>query len=165
MNHSSLLPPTEKIISERSSEISLYLSSNKMLLGVNISNIDIIIFCRPFNHPAAIIQGGGRGGRKQENGMRRRVQVYQLFNTQDFSKLDKDMSPDMKRICLSLECTRPQLKDFFVGNTEPQNEKEQDPSFCCHQCDLKIFGWLYICRAVHGHIYQQRLIFLLVSGF
>ena len=135
MNHSSLLPPTEKIISERSSEISLYLSSNKMLLGVNISNIDIIIFCRPFNHPAAIIQGGGRGGRKQENGMRRRVQVYQLFNTQDFSKLDKDMSPDMKRICLSLECTRPQLKDFFVGNTEPQNEKEQDPSFCCHQCE------------------------------
>ena len=140
MNHSSLLPPTEKIISERSSEISLYLSSQKMLLGVNISNIDIVIFLRPYNHPAAIIQGGGRGGRKQEDGKRRRVQVYQLFNTQDFSKLDKSMSPDMKRICLSMECTRPLLKEFFVGNSEPQEEKEQDPSFCCNRCDLNISG-------------------------
>ena len=111
-----------------------------MLLGVNISNIDIVIFLRPYNHPAAIIQGGGRGGRKQEDGKRRRVQVYQLFNTQDFSKLDKSMSPDMKRICLSMECTRPLLKEFFVGNSEPQEEKEQDPSFCCNRCDLNISG-------------------------
>ena len=140
MNHSSLLPPTEKIISERSSSISLYLSSNKMLLGVNIKNIDIIIFLRPYSHPAALIQGGGRGGRKQQNGKRRRVQVYQLFNTQDFTKLDKDMSLDMKRICFSEECTRPLLRSFFVGNSEPVDEKEADPNFCCHQCDLKTNG-------------------------
>ena len=41
MNHSSLLPPTEKVLVERSSEISLYLSSNKMLLGVNLGKIDL----------------------------------------------------------------------------------------------------------------------------
>ena len=44
MNHSSLLPPTEKVLQERVSEISLYLSSNKMLLGVDLPEIDIIIF-------------------------------------------------------------------------------------------------------------------------
>ena len=138
MNHSSLLPPTEKVLVERSSEISLYLSSNKMLLGVNLGKIDIIIFVRPYNHPSAMIQGGGRGGRKQENGMRRKVQVYQFFNSQDFTVLNKDMSPDMKRICLSDVCTRPLLKDFFVGNSEPQEEKEQNADHCCHHCDLQI---------------------------
>ena len=138
MNHASLLPPTEKVLKERSSEISLYLSSNKMLLGVNLSKIDIIIFLRPYNHPSAMIQGGGRGGRKQENGMRRRVQVYQFFNSQDFTAMNKDMCPDMKRICQSEECTRPLLKDFFVGNSEPQEDREQIPDHCCHHCDLKL---------------------------
>ena len=46
MNHSSLLPPTEKVLNERASDISLYLSSNKMLLGVDLDKIDIIIFLR-----------------------------------------------------------------------------------------------------------------------
>ena len=45
MNHSSLLPPSAKVIRERASEISLYLSSNKMLLGIDLADIDIIIFC------------------------------------------------------------------------------------------------------------------------
>ena len=136
MNHSSLLPPTEKVLKERAAEISLYLSSNKMLLGVDLSKIDIIIFLRPYNQPAALVQGGGRGGRRQENGMRRRVQVYQFFNSQDLTVQNKEMSPDMRRICLSEECTRPLMKDFFVGNSEPQEEQEQDPHHCCHQCDL-----------------------------
>ena len=34
MNHSSLLAPSTKVISERSTQISLYLASNKMLLGM-----------------------------------------------------------------------------------------------------------------------------------
>ena len=136
MNHSSLLPPTEKVLKERAAKISLYLSSNKMLLGVDLSKIDIIIFLRPYNQPAALVQGGGRGGRRQENGMRRRVQVYQFFNSQDLTVQNKEMSPDMRRICLSEECTRPLMKEFFVGDSEPQEEQEQDPCHCCHHCDL-----------------------------
>ena len=138
MNHSSLLPPTEKVLQERAAEISLYLSSNKMLLGIDIPDIDIIIFLRPYNQPSALVQGGGRGGRRQENGMRRRVQVYQFFNSQDFSALNKEMSPDMKRNCLSEECTRPLLKEFFVGNSEPHEESEEITTHCCHKCDLQM---------------------------
>ena len=62
MNHSSLLPPTEKVLAERASDISLYLSSNKMLLGIDLAKIDVVIFLRPYNQVAALVQGGGRGG-------------------------------------------------------------------------------------------------------
>ena len=136
MNHSSLLPLTAKILEERSSDISLYLSSNKMLLGIDLANIDVIIFLRPYDQPSALVQGGGRGGRKSESGKRRMVQVYQLFNSQDLGKQHKSMSPMMRKICLSKECTRNLLTSFFVGNSQ---EKAVPipvyPSHCCHNCD------------------------------
>ena len=140
MNHSSLLPPTEKVLAERASEISLYLSSNKMLLGIDVANIDVVIFLRPYNQVAALVQGGGRGGRKMENGMRRRVQVYQFFNSQDFSMQNKMMSNDMRRICLSDGCTRDLMENFFIGNSEPQEISAKDPANCCHNCDLKMIA-------------------------
>ena len=56
MNHSSLLPPTEKVLSDRADEISLYLSSNKMLMGIDLPEIDIVIFLRPYNQIAALVQ-------------------------------------------------------------------------------------------------------------
>ena len=136
MNHSSLLPPTEKVLAERASDISLYLSSNKMLLGIDLAKIDVVIFLRPYNQVAALVQGGGRGGRRMENGMRRRVIVYQFFNSQDFTTQNKLMSPDMKRICLSQDCTRDLLKNYFVGNSEQHVEEEmKDRELCCHNCD------------------------------
>ena len=137
MSHSSLLPPTEKVIAERVNEISLYLSSNKMLMGIDLPQIDIVIFARPYNQLAALLQGGGRGGRKMENGMRKRVVVYQLFNSQDLTSQNKLMSPDVRRLCQSKECTRALLEDFFVGNSEKRPTLSADPKFCCHNCDEK----------------------------
>ena len=136
MNHSCLLPPTEKVLTERASEISLYLSSNKMLLGIDLPKIDFVIFLRPYNQLAALVQGGGRGGRRMENGMRRKVQVYQFFNSQDFTSQNKLMSPDMQRTCISEECTRDLLRDYFAANSAP-HEAAQDPSHCCHNCDMR----------------------------
>ena len=135
MNHASLLPITEKVIAERSKEISLYLSSNKMLLGIDLDKIDVIIFLRPYNQLAALVQGGGRGGRRMENGKRRRVQVYQFFNSQDFTVQNKQMSMDMKRVCLSKECTRMLLKEYFVGDSEENKNMKVDKNHCCHNCD------------------------------
>jgi hypothetical protein len=137
MNHSCLLPPTEKVLAERVSEISLYLSSNKMLLGIDLPRIDIVIFLRPYNQLAALVQGGGRGGRRMENGLRSRVQVYQLYNSQDFTTQNKLMSLDMKRICQSQECTRLLLEDYFAASSEPKEKEAQDPNHCCHSCDMK----------------------------
>lgn len=135
MNHSSLLPPTEKVIEDRVSEISLYLSTNKMLMGVDLPNIDIIIFLRPFNHLAALIQGAGRGGRKRGDGLRSSVQVYQFYNTQDFTSNNREMSADMRRICESKHCTRALLEDYFAGESKSKQRNVKDPHSCCHNCD------------------------------
>ena len=113
-----------------------------MLLGIDLAQIDVIIFLRPYNQPAALVQGGGRGGRRMENGKRRKVQVYQFFNSQDFTSLNKLMSPDMKRICLSQNCTRSLLKEYFVGNSEQAGDEGEndvvDSSHCCHNCDKEL---------------------------
>ena len=66
MNHASLLPATDRVLSERSTDISLYLSSNKMLLGIDLEKVDVVIFLRPYNQPAALVQGGGSQERKWE---------------------------------------------------------------------------------------------------
>ena len=100
MNHSNLLPPTEQVLERRAADISLYLSSNKMLLGIDLERIDVVIFLRPYNQIAALVQGGGRGGRRTESGQRRCVQVYQLFNSQDLGSNIQGMSPKMKELCL-----------------------------------------------------------------
>lgn len=138
MNHASLLPVTEKVLAERASEISLYLSSNKMLLGIDLDKIDVVIFIRPYNQLAALVQGGGRGGRRNANGKRSTVQVYQLFNSQDLTSRNKLMSPAMRNICFSTECTRKQLVEYFVGNSEPHLEVDLDGRRCCHSCDMKL---------------------------
>ena len=137
MNHSSLLAPTEKVIADRAEEISLYLSSNKMLLGIDLDQIDIVIFLRPYNQPAALLQGGGRGGRRKKNGKRSTVQVYQLFNSQDLTKKNRLMSAGMKEICLSQECTRKILKKYFVGNSEVVDDDIVPVRDCCHKCDTR----------------------------
>ena len=139
MNHSSLLPPTVKVLSERCNDISLYLSSNKMLLGIDLADIDIIIFVRPYDQLSALVQGGGRGGRKMVNGKRRLVQVYQLFNAQDLSSNIKTMSPMVREMCLSKQCTRKLLRSYFVrSSNESEDDTPYGSSHCCHNCDRNV---------------------------
>ena len=108
-----------------------------MLLGIDLPKIDFVIFLRPFDQLAALVQGGGRGGRRMISGKRSRVQVYQFYNSQDFSPQNKAMSSDMKRICLSKDCTRTLLKEYFATMTECREKSDQDPRHCCHSCDVK----------------------------
>ena len=50
------------------------------------------------------------------------------------------MSPDVKRICQSKECTRALMEDFFAGNSEVHEAVNVDSQFCCHNCDMKMEG-------------------------
>ena len=104
-----------------------------MLMGIDLAEIDVIIFIRPYNQLSALLQRAGRGGRRIGNGKRRRVQVYQFFNSQDFS--DKNMSGSMKAVCLSSECTRKLLRKYFVGNNTADSSECLDVNWCCHACD------------------------------
>ena len=71
-----------------------------------------------------------------ENGLRRRVQVYQFYNSQDFTAQNKLMSLDMKRICQSQECTRSLLEAYFAANSELKVRPALDPDHCCHSCNV-----------------------------
>ena len=57
MNHGGLGPVTTNNIISRKNEISLYLSTSKMLMGIDIEEISIVIFVRPLNMMHYVIQG------------------------------------------------------------------------------------------------------------
>ena len=71
------------------------------------------------------------------SGMRRKVQVYQLYNYQDIGNQNKFMSAMMRTVCRSKECTRSLLKNYFVGCSDrPVSEMSINASSdCCHNCD------------------------------
>ena len=83
---SSIAPITEAKILERD-DISLYISTTKMLMGVNVPGISVVIFLRPLNMMHYVLQGAGRGGRRtgDSSGMRRKVVAYLLWNNSDIS--------------------------------------------------------------------------------
>lgn len=144
MNHSSLLPPDDKMLRERRDDITLYLASNKMLLGTDQKNIDMVIFCRPFNQPAALIQGAGRGARRTASGFRGSVQVYQLYNSSDLTAKNKEMCQEMRRLCREsgTTCTKAVLRKIFagdsIGDVEASIDDEASKKQCCHFHDLQL---------------------------
>ena len=139
--HSEVRPGTEKTILSRRDEILTYLSSNKMLLGLDLKSIDIVIFIQPYNMVAAPVQGGGRGGRKQGNGFRETVQVYQLWNAEDLTQNNKLMSHSMRTLCKTgaSSCTRELLSDHFhlSDGRDIRKVVASAPMGCCHYCDLR----------------------------
>ena len=78
MIHSDLSLATEKVVVERLNQYEIILATTRLLLGVNISDISLVIFVQPFGEVEALVQGGGRGGRKRTDGMRNNVQVWSL---------------------------------------------------------------------------------------
>ena len=89
---SSVAPITEAKIQERQ-DIKLYVSTTKMLMGVNVPDISVVIFLRPLNMLHYVAQGAGRGGRRSgdNSGLRNRVVTYLLWNNSDISANVKGM--------------------------------------------------------------------------
>ena len=56
MRSSSVAPITQACIDERT-DISLYIATCKMLMGINITGISVVIFLRPLNMLHYILQG------------------------------------------------------------------------------------------------------------
>ena len=107
-----------------------------MLLGIDFKAVDVVIFTSPFEDVAALLQGGGRGGRRRADGMRSRVQVYQLFNNSDISSNSK-VSPKMTEICRSADtsCTTQQLSKHFAISKVSTLDHLDRSEWCCNYCD------------------------------
>ena len=119
MNHSSLLPADDLMLDQRRDIITLYLASNKMLLGTDLSNIDLVIIVTPYDQPAAILQAAGRMSRRTGRPYRTAGHLYLLFNGSDLTTNNKNMSDDVRRVCRegSTTCTRDLLEEVFKVDT------------------------------------------------
>ena len=127
-------PVTEMTINKRKGSISLYLTTQKMLLGVNVPQLDICIFVKPMNTPHAILQGAGRTGRPLhgEPGIRTRAVVYILSNGGDVGAQVKGMSDQVREfVNFKGGCLRGLLGSFFLGG---QNQVSRKNDWCCSFC-------------------------------
>ena len=84
VNFSAVGQATAKSIRERTGEITLYLTTAVMIMGVNLENIQIVGMVRPFSMPHSLVQAAGRGGRKMVEIGRQRVVFYLLYNKAPF---------------------------------------------------------------------------------
>jgi hypothetical protein len=127
MCHSSLLPPDEKMLQARRDDITLYLASNKLLLGTDLKKIDIVIFTAPFDQLAALVQGAGRMSRRTGSGLRGAGQVYQLWNGSDLTSANQKMTAEMRQLCTegTTVCTKALLEEHF--RLEEQDGAKSDP--------------------------------------
>lgn len=113
MNHASVTPTDEGFLLARKNEFKLYLTTPRMLLGVDVSNLQQVVMLRPPNMEHAIVQvelkfkstifekhcgdskyytfkctqAMGRAGRITASGERTRTLMYILFNSQDIGRV------------------------------------------------------------------------------
>ena len=130
MCHGAVGKATDRSIVERKDEIKLFLSTAKMLMGVDLNDIQIVIFVRPMNQLQHILQGAGRAGRKKPTGMRKRVLVYVLFNSQDLGNNVPGLEDSVRTFCTSQACLKVQLKEHFDGVCDTSGT----PTWCCSNC-------------------------------
>ena len=77
-----------------------------------------------------VLQGAGRGGRKNPSGKRNRVVVYILYNASDIATNVPGLSMEVREFCKSKECLKKLLRLYFDG--ENSNSCED---WCCNNCD------------------------------
>ena len=58
MNHASVTPTDEAFLMARKNEYRLYLTTPRMLLGVDVSNLQQVVMLRPPNMEHAVVQVG-----------------------------------------------------------------------------------------------------------
>ena len=128
VNHSSVGPATAQSIRSRSGEISLYLSTSVMLMGIDCRNIDIVVMVRPVSMINSLVQACERGGRKMMDKFRRRVVFILLFNNSDIAA-NVEVSPAVRDLCLTENCLKKFMMEYFGSDGKCGR------SWCCSNCD------------------------------
>ena len=130
MSHGAIGEATEENIVQRKDDIKLFLTTSKMLLGVDLNDIQIVIFVRPMNQLQHILQGAGRAGRKMASGTKQRVMVYILYNSQDLGGNVPGLEDSVRTFCTSQDCLKVQLGNHFDG----KSPVIRSPEWCCGNC-------------------------------
>ena len=128
VNFSSVGPATARSIREREGQISLYLTTAVMMMGIDLANIQVIGMVRPFSMLHSLVQAVGRGGRKTEEAGRQRVIFYLLYNASDIAE-NVDISADVRNFCVTDECLKSTMMKYFGTHGCSEN------AWCCSNCD------------------------------
>ena len=125
---------TEMVINNRKGSISLYLTTQKMLLGLNIPNLSICIFVKPMNMLHSLLQGAGRTGRPLPGipAARPRSLVYLLANGGDVGAQVKGMSSEVRDfVGYKNGCLKVFMGKIFMSGFD---QAPRDPDWCCSFC-------------------------------
>ena len=133
MNHGAVGEATDKNIVERKDEIKLFLTTSKMIMGVDLKAIQVVIFVRPMNQLQHKVQGAGRAGRRKPNGTRDRVIVYILYNSQDLGQNVPGLEDSVRAFCTSQECLKIPLRIHFDGKAGAGVGSDMS-DWCCGNC-------------------------------
>ena len=131
MNHGGVGEATEQNIVLRRNSIKLFLTTSKMLMGIDLDDINIVIFVRPPNKLHHILQGAGRAGRRRADGGRQKVLVYVLYNSQDLGGNVPGLEDSVRYFCTAQSCLKNLLRVHFDGFI-PENVTG---AWCCGSCD------------------------------
>ena len=132
MTHASLPSSDEAVLQKRMGDILLFLTTSRLLLGVNIPGVNLIIMVRPPSQQHALVQACGRAGRLLENGLRETSMIMVLYNSQDLAV--RGMSEGVRDLCTNTEtCLREQLRSAFVGEYAATTTSASH--WCCNNCD------------------------------
>ena len=128
VNFSSVGSATALSIRNRQKEITLYLSTAVMLMGIDLADIQIVGMVRPFGTIHSIVQACGRGGRNTGEDVRQKVVFYLVYNKSDIGE-NTDVTPSLRNLCLTEKCLKKTMMDFFgtVGSC--------GDNWCCSNCD------------------------------
>ena len=134
MTHSKLSKSDETVLQRRmkAGDIMLFLTTSRLLLGVNIPGVNLIVMVRPPSKEHALVQACGRAGRLKENGLRETSMIVCLYNSQDLS--EKSISPGVKELCNNKDtCLKQILRQVFVGDYAASANTSS--AWCCSNCD------------------------------
>ena len=135
VNSSATGKMTAEKIRERSqmenSSIYLYITTSVMLFGLNIKDVSIVMLLSPFFSLNSIIQAGGRAGRRQGDGKRKKSVIYTLYNGTDI-KVNSPMERGVSEFCATKSCLKQKMSSYFTcSQMNPQNQ-----SWCCSSCSF-----------------------------
>ena len=116
---------------EVDSSIFLYITTSVMLFGLDIKDVSIVILFSPFFSLNSILQAGGRAGRRQGNGKRRKSVIYNLYNGTDI-KINSPMEKAVRDFCTSSSCLKREMNSYF--SSLPL--MDQSESWCCSLCSF-----------------------------
>jgi superfamily II DNA helicase RecQ len=133
LNWSDVGEITKDVIGNRK-DISLYITTCLMEMGLDIDDVQVVIMVRPPTRLHALIQSWGRAGRLQRNGKRKLVLCIVLWNNHDVASNIAGMTEEMAQFCKNKDgrCLRELLAEYFYcpETCLPVVEKR----LCCSVC-------------------------------